>query len=106
LFKDVTTVGFKEYVTKLRLVEAKHLLLNTDTNICEIASAVGYTNVYQFYKVFNRYTQMSPADYRHYYTSSAGPLPSGTVSSAPRLPVVRTDRNRYLALVATAEEAG
>jgi AraC-like DNA-binding protein len=79
LFKDVTTVGFKEYVTKLRLAEAKLLLLKTRVNICEIASAVGYTNTYQFYKVFKRYTRMSPADYRRYYTGPA----------AARLPVVR-----------------
>ncbi|HEY6058059.1 MAG TPA: helix-turn-helix domain-containing protein [Candidatus Limnocylindrales bacterium] len=73
LFKDATTVGFKEYVTKLRLAEAKRLLLETELNVCEIASAVGYTNIHQFYKVFHRYTDMSPADYRHYYTSPAGP---------------------------------
>jgi AraC-like DNA-binding protein len=72
IFKDVTTVGFKEYVTKLRLAEAKRLLLETGTSICEIATTVGYTNIYQFYKVFNRYTRMSPADYRRYYSSPAG----------------------------------
>jgi AraC-like DNA-binding protein len=69
LFKNATTVGFKEYVTKLRMAEAKRLLLQTDVNICEIACAVGYSNTYQFYKVFKRYTSMSPADYRHYYSS-------------------------------------
>jgi transcriptional regulator GlxA family with amidase domain len=82
-------------VTKLRLAEAKRLLLNTDINICEIASAVGYTNVYQFYKVFNRYTRMSPADYRHYYTGSA----------EVRIPASRTGAGRYVALMATAKEA-
>jgi AraC-like DNA-binding protein len=69
LFKDGTTVGFKEYVTKLRMAEAKRLLLQTDVNICEIARAVGYSNTYQFYKVFKRYACMSPADYRRYYSS-------------------------------------
>jgi two-component system response regulator YesN len=69
LFKDATTVGFKEYVTKLRMAEAKRLLLQTDVNICEIACAVGYSNTYQFYKVFKRYACMSPADYRRYYSS-------------------------------------
>jgi AraC-like DNA-binding protein len=95
LFKDVTTVGFKEYVTKLRLGEAKRLLLNTEVNICEIASAVGYTNIYQFYKVFNRYTRMSPADYRRYYAS-----PSGS-----RLPVGRPGAGGYIGGMAHAGEA-
>ena len=81
LFKEGTSVGFKEYVTKLRLAEAKRLLLNSRVNICEIASAVGYTNIHQFYKVFHRYTQMSPADYRRNYT-----VPSGS-----GLPNDRTD---------------
>ena len=95
LFKDVTTVGFKEYVTKLRLDEAKRLLLETDTNICEIASAVGYTNIYQFYKVFNRYTRMSPADYRRYYGSP----------SASRTPVGRPGASSYIGGMVHAEKA-
>jgi AraC-like DNA-binding protein len=91
LFKEVTTVGFKEYVTKLRLTEAKRLLLNTEKNICEIASAVGYSNVYQFYKVFYRYTQMSPADYRHYYTSPSGShIPAGLPSAGSHVAVMAT----------------
>ena len=67
LFKDVTCVGFKEYVTSLRLTEAKRLLLTSDTNVQEVAYTVGYTNLNQFYKVFQRYASMSPADYRRYY---------------------------------------
>jgi AraC-like DNA-binding protein len=94
LFKVVTTVGFKEYVTKLRLAEAKRLLLKSEMNICEIASAVGYTNTYQFYKVFYRYTSMSPAGYRRYYTS-----PSGS-----RMPVTQPSTRGYAGGL-TPEEA-
>jgi AraC-like DNA-binding protein len=104
LFKHVTSVGFKEYVTKLRMVEAKRLLLNTDINICEIASAVGYTNVYQFYKVFNRYTRMSPADYRHYYASSAAVAPSALPPQS-RIAVGGPAAGRLVAVMATADEA-
>ena len=67
LFKDATSVGFKEYVTNLRLAEAKRLLLSSDTCVQEVAYTVGYTNLNQFYKVFQRYSSMSPADYRRYY---------------------------------------
>ncbi len=70
LFKDATSVGFKEYVTNLRLSEAKRLLLTTDTCVQEVAYTVGYTNLNQFYKVFGRYSSMSPADYRRYYRRS------------------------------------
>ncbi len=72
LFKDATSVGFKEYVTNLRLAEAKRLLLTTDTCVQEVAYTVGYTNLNQFYKVFQRYSSMSPADYRRYYQRSGG----------------------------------
>ena len=67
LFKDATSVGFKEYVTNLRLAEAKRLLLSSDICVQEVAYTVGYTNLNQFYKVFQRYSSMSPADYRRYY---------------------------------------
>lgn len=72
VFKDVTSVGFKEYVTSLRLSEAKRLLLTSDTCVQEVAYTVGYTNLNQFYKVFQRYSSMSPADYRRYYTRAGG----------------------------------
>ncbi len=72
LFKDATSVGFKEYVTNLRLTEAKRLLLTTDICVQEVAYSVGYTNLNQFYKVFGRYSSMSPADYRRYYQRPGG----------------------------------
>jgi len=70
LFKDATNVGFKEYVSSLRISEARRMLLSTNASVQAIAEAVGYTNLHQFYKVFQRYSAMSPADYRRYYTRS------------------------------------
>ncbi len=72
VFKDVTGVSFKEYVTAVRVAEAKRLLLGTDTSVAEIARAVSYTNLHQFYKVFYRSCAMSPGEYRRYYTPSGG----------------------------------
>ena len=71
VFKDVTGVGFKDYVTQARVAEAKKLLLGTDLSVAEIARRVSYSNLNQFYKVFYRSCAMSPGEYRHYYTSSA-----------------------------------
>jgi len=68
VFKDVTGVGFKEYVTHVRVAEAKRLLLATDLSVAEIARAVSYTNLNQFYRVFYRSCSMSPGEYRRYYT--------------------------------------
>ena len=77
VFKDVTGVGFKEYVTHVRVAEAKRLLLGTDLSVAEIARAVSYTNLHQFYRVFYRSCAMSPGEYRRYYT------PAGAASEAP-----------------------
>ncbi len=72
VFKDVTGVSFKEYVTQVRVAEAKRLLLSTDLSVSEIARAVSYTNLHQFYKVFYRSCAMSPGEYRRYYTPAGG----------------------------------
>ena len=72
VFKDVTGVSFKEYVTQVRVAEAKRLLLGTDLSVAEIARAVSYTNIHQFYKVFYRSCAMSPGEYRRYYTPAGG----------------------------------
>jgi AraC-like DNA-binding protein len=72
VFKDVTGISFKEYVTQVRVAEAKRLLLATDLSVAEVASAVSYTNLHQFYKVFYRSCSMSPAEYRRYYTPAGG----------------------------------
>jgi AraC-like DNA-binding protein len=67
VFRDVSGVGFKEYATRVRLAEAKRLLLATDLSVAEVAHAVGYTNVHQFYTVFHRYSELLPSEYRRYY---------------------------------------
>jgi AraC-like DNA-binding protein len=67
LFRDVSGVGFKEYATHVRIAEAKRLLLGTDLSVADVAHAVGYTNVHQFYAVFQRYGSLLPAAYRRYY---------------------------------------
>lgn len=80
VFKDVTGVSFKEYVTQVRVTEAKRLLLGTDLSVAEIARAVSYTNLHQFYKVFYRSCAMSPGEYRRYYTPTGGPEGLDTIA--------------------------
>lgn len=71
VFKEVTGVSFKEYVTQVRVTEAKRLLLSTDLSVAEVAEAISYSNLSQFYKVFYRSCGMSPAEYRSYYTPAS-----------------------------------
>jgi AraC-like DNA-binding protein len=59
-------MGFWEYVTRLRMEKAKHLLLNTGNTINAIADAVGYNSEYHFSRKFKEYAAMSPGVYRKY----------------------------------------
>lgn len=77
VFRDVSGVGFKEYATRVRLTEAKRLLLATDLSVAEVAHSVGYTNVHQFYTVFHRYCSLLPAEYRRHYTPAGAEAAGG-----------------------------
>jgi AraC-like DNA-binding protein len=76
VFKDVTGVGFKAYVTQVRVTEAKRLLLSTELAVADVARTVAYTNLNQFYKVFSRSCGMSPGEYRRHYGAAAEPDPA------------------------------
>ena len=79
VFRDATGVSFKDYLTQVRVTEAKRLLLSTDLAVSEVAAAVSYTNLNQFYRVFYRSSSMSPGEYRRYYTAAdAEPLVAGS----------------------------
>lgn len=64
LFKEEIRISFKEYVTRLRLMEACHLLKSSDISIYRIIEHVGYTNISQFYRIFRQHYHMTPAEYR------------------------------------------
>lgn len=64
LFKESMNMGFKDYVTYLRLAEAKKLLQMSDMNISDISVHCGFSNLNQFYKVFSRCVNVMPAEYR------------------------------------------
>jgi AraC-like DNA-binding protein len=84
VFKDVTGVSFKDYLTQVRVAEAKRLLLASDESVAEVARRVSYTNLHQFYKVFHRSCAMSPGEYRRYYTPAASAGSTRPGRSEPR----------------------
>jgi two-component system, response regulator YesN len=63
-FKDTLGVSYMRYLTALRIEEAKRLLRNTDLSIVAIAEKVGYPNVTNFYRHFQRLQGKTPAAYR------------------------------------------
>ncbi|MBV7273500.1 response regulator [Clostridium thailandense] len=66
-FKQKMGVTFTQYVTNLRLENAKKLLVNTDKSITKIALEVGYTDVAYFSRVFFRNENKSPYKFKMSY---------------------------------------
>lgn len=64
LFKQITGQGYKEYVTTLRLEQAKLLLMNPKLRLAEVAERVGYQDMRHFTQVFRKRVQMTPTEYR------------------------------------------
>lgn len=64
LFKQKTGQGYKEYVTSLRLEQAKLLLLNPKLKLAEIAERVGYQDMRHFTQMFRKRFQLTPTEYR------------------------------------------
>lgn len=62
-FKDIIGMTPIEYLTKIRIEEAKYLLSNSFLNISEISSIVGYDNPLYFSRVFKKVTGLSPRNY-------------------------------------------
>lgn len=63
-FKVRTGVNYMRYLTQVRLEEAQKLLRTTDLSIAQVAETVGYPNVTNFYRHFQRQTSMTPAMFR------------------------------------------
>lgn len=64
LFKGVTGESFIEYLTALRMEQAKRLLADSELKTYEIAERVGYGDQRYFSQVFRKHTGLQPTQYR------------------------------------------
>lgn len=60
----LSTLFRREYLQKIRMNQAEILLSVTEYSVAEIAQAVGYPNPLHFSKVFRKYYDVSPTEYR------------------------------------------
>ena len=67
LFKKETGMNFLEYLTDVRIKEAKLLLADPRKSIVDVAEAVGYSDVKHFSKLFTRSTGIHPSKFRKLY---------------------------------------
>ena len=64
IIKQQIGMSYKEYLTELRISEAKRLLNEEELSVTEVCTRVGYTNASNFIRVFQKYTGMTPAKFR------------------------------------------
>ena len=63
-FKQKYGVTVVDYLTELRIEEAKKLLLETDMTVSEVAEEVGFSDTSYFSKVFLKSAGIPPSSYR------------------------------------------
>lgn len=64
VFKEVTGATVLDYINSIKVEQAKKLLKKSDDNIGEIALKCGFSNQGYFCKVFKKYENTSPFEYR------------------------------------------
>jgi two-component system response regulator YesN len=64
LLKERLGLSYITYLTSIRIEQAKKLLRTTDLTVAAIAERVGYPNVTNFYRLFQRETGLTPGAYR------------------------------------------
>ena len=68
LFRKETGKNFLEYLTDVRIEEAKRLLRRNEDTIEQIGKAVGMNDYKRFSKTFKKITGISPKEYRNLYS--------------------------------------
>jgi Response regulator containing CheY-like receiver domain and AraC-type DNA-binding domain len=64
LFREQTGLTFTDYINKRRIDRAKSYLLHTTASIYQIAMNLNYSDSSYFTKVFYRYEQVTPMQFR------------------------------------------
>jgi AraC-like DNA-binding protein len=61
---ELTGKSLIDYTNSLRIEKAKQLLLESDLNMTQIATEIGYANVQSFNRFFRKYEGMPPSSYK------------------------------------------
>ena len=63
-FTQKAGISPKRYIVEKRIERAKELLCSTNAGILEVSNSVGYEDQFYFYRIFKKYTGLSPSEYR------------------------------------------
>lgn len=64
MFKKATGINFTDYLSRIRIEQAKNLLLNPNLRVSEIAYEVGFQSLTHFNRIFKKLAGQSPTEYR------------------------------------------
>ncbi|MBU9788826.1 helix-turn-helix domain-containing protein [Lentilactobacillus sp. TOM.63] len=70
IFKKVTGSTVKKYLNKLKIDQAKYLLLTTTLSVQEISEKSYFNDYKYFFRIFKKNTNLTPAKYRNTFTST------------------------------------
>ena len=62
-FRETYGITFQDYVIRYRILEACRLLRNPNTNVTDVAYAIGFNDASYFSRTFRRYVGTSPSNY-------------------------------------------
>lgn len=62
--KSVTGFSASELANKIRIIEAKYLLMLAELNISDVAERLGFSDFSYFSRYFKKYENISPTEYR------------------------------------------
>lgn len=69
VFKEGTGINFKQFLTDVRMDNAKRLLRETNMNVSQIACEVGYKSAFYFTNTFVAHEGIKPQEYRRMHRS-------------------------------------
>lgn len=64
VFHQYTGENFNNYLDRIRITEAKRLLLLDEYKVYEVAEMVGYSNINYFHNKFKKYVGISPLSFK------------------------------------------
>ncbi|SMO84210.1 bifunctional transcriptional activator/DNA repair enzyme AdaA [Melghirimyces algeriensis] len=68
MFKSRIGISPKQYLIRVRIQQAKQLLLQGELNNMEVGFEVGFQNAGQFYKAFRKITGYTPSKFKCHYS--------------------------------------
>ena len=66
-FKKHMGMSMQEYINKIKISKAREMLIQSDKNIKEIASELGFSDDKYFHRLFKQYEKITPREYRRAY---------------------------------------